>query len=308
MFQECKKAHLSLWQCPPFLFLIMGIVNIVAMVATYILASRRAEEPQIAALIVIGVAVFIFTIGNIIINSFNRMAEANRLKSEFIYIISHQLRSPLSILRWTLDMLQHRLLKTKEYSLVENDIYTLHHASDYLIRLANSLLAVNRVESGDLILKKEKFSLPQLTSDMVKLFFKYAEASNIKLKLENHENVPDLLADREKIGLVIQNLVDNAIRYTRGSGGVTITIRQEGDNLRWSIQDGGIGINPDKQKYIFQKFFRSEDAKGEQPYGSGLGLYIAKKILEACGGKIGFQSEDGKGSIFWFTLPITTDS
>lgn len=305
MFQECKKANLSLWQCPPFLFLIMGTVTIVAMVATYLLASRQVDEPQIAALIVMGVAAFIFVIGNVIINSFNRIAEANRLKSEFIYIISHQLRSPLSVFRWTLDMLQHRLIKTKDYPSVENDIYTLNHASDYLVRLADSMLAINRVESGDLILKKGRFSLFQLTSDILKLFLKYAEASNIKIKLENYESAPDLVADREKIGLVIQNLLDNAIRYTHGSGDVTITIRRERYGLLWSIRDDGIGIAPEKQKHIFQKFFRSEDAKEEQPYGSGLGLYIAKRIVEASGGKIGFSSKDGVGSTFWFTLPIT---
>lgn len=304
MFPECKKTGLRLWQCPPFLFIIMGVVTILSMVATYVLASRRADEPQIAALIVAGVAAFLFIIGNLIINSFNRIAEANRLKSEFIYIISHQLRSPLAILKWTLDMLEHRLNKTSSYSLAENFIYTLRNSSEYLIRLADSLFEINRFESGSFVLKKETMSLVDLTREIVNIFIKYAEASNKKISIEEETNFSTIAADKARLGLVMSNLLDNAIRYTSGAGDIIIKISREGPNLRWGIKDNGVGINSEQQKHIFQKFFRSTEVKNEQVNGSGLGLYIAKQIIEASGGKINFSSQEGQGSQFWFTLPV----
>ncbi|MDP3710387.1 MAG: HAMP domain-containing sensor histidine kinase [bacterium] len=307
MFQECKKAGLSLWQCPPFLFMVMGIVTIVAMIATYVLASSRADEPQIAALIVMGVAAFIFVIGNIIINSFNRVSEANRLKSEFIYIISHQLRSPLAIFKWTLDMLEHRLGKIPVYESVENFLYTLRNSSEYMIRLADSLLEINRLESGSFKLKKENFSLSILTKEILRIFPKYAEASNITISFEGTMETPIVFADKERITLAIHNLIDNAIRYTQGAGDIIIRIEPEDSYLVWSIKDEGIGIAREKQKYMFQKFFRSDEAVGVQTYGSGLGLYIAKQIIDLSGGQIGFRSEDGKGSTFWFSLPIKSN-
>ena len=161
-FAECTKLNWPLWQCPPFLFIMLGAVTIVSMVTTYIFASSLVEEPEVAAIIVILVAVFFLIVGNFIVNGFNRIAEANRMKSEFISIVSHQLRSPWSIFKWTLDIME-RDTKSGSRQDLTGFLKTFQGATERMIRLVNSLLEVSRIEARTLILKKEKTSLVELT-------------------------------------------------------------------------------------------------------------------------------------------------
>jgi signal transduction histidine kinase len=145
-----------------------------------------------------------------------------------------------------------------------------------------------------------------LTKSIVENFRKYAEASNIKLLLEAEPGIPSIRADRERISIVIQNLVDNAIRYTVGAGTIKISISRKNFSLLTTVEDQGIGIPPGLQSKIFGKFFRvgNLNKSDKQTHGSGIGLYIAKEIVRASGGEIGFTSVEGKGSTFWFRLPI----
>jgi signal transduction histidine kinase len=120
--------------------------------------------------------------------------------------------------------------------------------------------------------------------------------------------LPEALAVINQITIVIENLIDNAIRYAKPKGGIKgfieITIAKKEKNIQFKIEDNGIGIPEEDQKFIFQKFFRSQNVRETQPYGSGLGLFITKSIITRLGGKIGFRSEEGKGTTFWFILPI----
>lgn len=299
---ECRASRLSLWQCPPFLFLVMGVITIVSMVATFVIASRYTEEPEVAALIVIFVTAIFLVLGNLIIIGFNKVAEANRTKSEFISIISHQLRSPLSIFKWTLDLLEHESKTGKGPADFLNFFSTLRDTTESMVRLVNSLLEVSRIEARTIVLKKENFSLTELTQRILEGFRRYAEASNISLDFETLDNLPPVFADRDRVAMVLQNLIDNAIRYTRSSGHIAVTIKEDEGYLYWEIKDRGTGIPTAQQKYIFQKFFRASTS--QQTRGSGVGLYIAKAIIEASKGSIGFTSKESEGSTFWFKLPI----
>jgi len=116
--------------------------------------------------------------------------------------------------------------------------------------------------------------------------------------------LPKIFADPSQIKLLVDNLLNNAIRYTRGKGKVAIWLSRAKNNLYFRIKDNGVGIPVNDRKYIFQKFFRAQNALRQQTLGSGLGLYIAKCVAESSGGKIGFESEEEKGSTFWFTVPI----
>lgn len=305
---ECRELKWGLWQCPPFLFLVMGILTIVSMIATYVLASRYVEEPELAALIVIFITILFLVMGNIIISGFNKIAETNRMKSEFISLVSHQLRGPLSIFRWTLDVLERQFRKMPDSNPENgNFVETLRNTSDNMIGLVNSLLEMSRIEAQTFVLREEVFSLDKVTKDIVANYLKYAEASNIALAVEIAPDIPEVRADRERIAIVIQNLVDNAVRYTLNRGNVLIMVRKDGEEILWSIKDEGVGIPVAQQKFIFQKFFRAKNLNSKstkQTHGSGIGLYIAKEIITASKGKIGFTSEEGKGSEFWFRLPI----
>ena len=300
---QCKRYGLPLWQCPTFLFLLMGLMIISSTLITYFIGRRYIEDPEIVVLIVLSLTAFLFIVAFSITRSFERLAEANRLKSEFISIVSHQLRSPLSNLSWTIELLMSGRLGVVEEKQVEY-FKILKENITRMGDLVSDLLIVSRLETATLPIKKKEFSLSELIKSLAVEFKIFAEASNVELKLNLPEGMPDAFADDSQIRLVVENLIENAIRYVKNKGTVEISLEQKGDSIYFRIKDSGVGIPKADQKFIFQKFFRSANVLKSQTQGSGLGLYIAKSIIEKSGGKIGFQSEENKGSTFWFTLPI----
>jgi signal transduction histidine kinase len=301
--KQCKKYGLSLWQCPSFLFLIMGIIIALVSVLSYLIGTRYVTEPRIVALIVLIISAILLILATIITNSFEKLAEANRMKSEFISIVSHQLRAPLSNLAWAIELLMSGRLGKIEEQQVEY-FKILKENSDRMKDLVKDLLIVSRIESARLFLKREEFSLEELVREIIKEFEPFAKASNCEIEFFVEENLPKIYGDRYQIRQVIENLLDNAIRYTKGKGKVKVRIKKEKKFVRFEIEDNGVGIPKEDQKFIFQKFFRASNVLKYKTQGTGLGLYISKAIIERSGGKIGFKSQEGVGSTFWFKLPI----
>ena len=300
---QCKRYGLSLWQCPQFLFLIMGIIIIGSTLTAYAIGTRYIEEPELVALIVLLITAILFIIAVIITRSFERLAEASRMKSEFISVVSHQLRSPLSNLRWAIELLMSGRLGKIEEKQTEY-FRILKENSGRMGELVSDLLIVSRIETATLPQKRKEISLEDLIKKLISEFKPFAQASNVEIEFKSEENLPKILADPSQIRLVVENLLDNAVRYIKDRGKVKMLLSRRGQNLYFEIEDNGVGIPKEDQKYIFQKFFRSENILRYQTQGSGLGLYISKAIIERSGGKIGFKSQEGVGSTFWFTLPI----
>ncbi len=309
---ECRAANLGLWSCPPFLFVVMGFVDIGAMITSYLLSSRFVGEPEIAALVVIGVSMAIFIIGNFIIHGFNQVAEANRIKSEFIAIVSHQLRSPLSVFKWTVDAISRAeagaaVPPAPASAEAPGPTYLgiLRENTEKMIQLVNMLLEVSRIEAGRLVLRREPVRLELVTEETIRSFATYARAANIALEFVRPATLSPVRGDTERLKMVIANLVDNAIRYSRTGGRVVVSVAPYSPSLvEWKIADAGVGIPAGEQRFVFQKFFRATSGMERQTQGSGLGLYIARSLITALGGEIGFTSRDHQGTTFWFRLPV----
>lgn len=300
---QCKRYNLPLWQCPQFLFLIMGIIIIGSTLTTYAVGTRYIENPELVILITFLITVVLLIIAVIITHSFERLTEASRMKSEFISIVSHQLRSPLANLKWVIELLMSgRLGKIEEKQTEYFRILKENNAR--MKELISDLLIVSRLETASLLQRKEKVSLEDLIKKLISEFELFVRASNVELEFKSEAELPKIFADPSQIKLVVENLLDNAIRYIKDGGRVKMLLRKRDQNLYFEIEDNGVGIPKEDQKYIFQKFFRSENILKYQTQGSGLGLYISKAIIERSGGKIGFKSQEGKGSTFWFILPI----
>jgi len=256
-------------------------------------------------LIVLAAAALLFILAFLITKSFEGLAEANRMKSEFISVVSHQLRSPISNLSWALDLLMSGRLgkignkQTEYFKILKDNIARMK-------KLVSDLLIVSRIQTATLPLKKQEFFLKDKADRLLAEFRSFALASNVKLALRTEENLPMIFADPSQIEQVIKNLLDNAIRYVKGGGRVDIWLKKKKNAVYFEISDTGVGIPVSDQKFIFQKFFRSKNILKHQTRGSGLGLFIAKSIIEKSGGEIGFKSKEGKGTTFWFTLPIKT--
>lgn len=283
----------------------MGVVTIGTMIGTYLIAYFFVDQPEMVALIVIVATGVIFIVGHFIINSFVYLAEANRMKSEFVSITSHQLRTPLSAVKWSLNLLmderwQKLDQKQKEYFEI------MKTSNNRMIRLVNDLLDVSRIEQERLDVKPGKFSLGDLTRGFMAEVMPIANGRKISLSLNVEGDLPEAWADAERVRSVLQNLVDNAIKYTDEGGAVKIELSQLGKFLKCEIRDNGVGIPEHQKEEVFRKFFRSDNVRKYQTDGTGLGLFIAKGIVDALGGKMGFSSKENQGSVFWFTLPIFT--
>lgn len=300
---QCRKYDLPLWQCPQFLFLIMGAIIIASILIAYVVGSRYIEDPQIIALIVLFVAAILFIMASIIIRSFEKLAEVSRMKTEFVNIVSHQLRSPLSNLKWGVEFLMSgKSEKTAEKQ--QEYLQILKENTEKMEELISNLLIVSRIEQGEFFPKKEKISLDDLIEKAIKEAELFTLASNLKIEFKKKKELPQVNADPFQLKLAIDNLLNNAIRYSKKKESIEIKLEEKNKTLRFEIRDNGVGIPKADQKHIFQKFFRSGNALKHETEGSGLGLYIVKSILERSGGKVGFKSQEGQGSTFWFTLPL----
>jgi len=277
------------------------------IVVSFFTAAFYGAEPDLMALIASLAAAGLFSIGHIIVSSFERMAGASRDKSEFVSIMSHQLRSPLSSIKWLMNSLDFKKadkIFDKESVEVSSILESVETENEKMIQLVNDLLDINKIEDNVLFLRPAEFSLTDLVRKVAAEYQRFARSSNAVLKVFVEDEVPLIFADQERVKSVLRHLIDNAVRYGAQSGSVDIKLERRDGFVKCSVIDQGIGIEEKDQKNIFKKFFRSHSALRYQTEGTGVGLYIVKNIIELSGGKIGFESEANKGSTFWFKLPI----
>lgn len=240
----------------------------------------------------------------IILHDITRGKVIEKMKTEFVSLAAHQLRTPLSAIKWSLGMLSDGdfgAVKKNQKEIIKRTI----SKNNALILLVNDLLNVAKIEEGRYVSRNERINIGEVIQSVISLYKDDAERKNISVKFKKpKEALSKIFADKEKIKLAIQNIFDNAIKYTPPGGKVSITLREENGEIECEIKDSGIGIARSDRKNMFIKFFRGVNAVKTETSGSGLGIYISKNIIEAHNGKIWFDSEVGKGTTFHIVFPV----
>lgn len=228
----------------------------------------------------------------------------DRAKSDFISIASHQLRTPLTVIKGYISMMLEgsfgALTKLEQESLTK-----VFESNERLIQLVENLLNLSRIESGRLQYNFEKHNLANTVDSVVDELTGTATSKGLKLKYKAPaKSFPESMIDIEKIRQVVMNLIDNAIKYTK-KGTVSVSLKQEGDNIEFCVSDTGMGMDQDDIPNLFKRFSRGKGTALVHTEGTGLGLYVARKMVEAHDGKIWAESPGrDQGSKFCFTMPI----
>ena len=228
--------------------------------------------------------------------------QVSQLKSDFVSFVTHQLRTPLSGIKWMLELAGQTPTISEELMSYVRDA---SDSAERLIGLVNDLLDASRLESGALKMKPQPTGLADLTRSVLDEVTTLVRARGHQLSVEGVETAPRVLADPQLLRQVILNLTSNAIKYTPAGGAVTVRIGRENGVARWAISDTGVGIPAAAQARLFEKFFRAENAATIETEGTGLGLYLVRLIVERLGGRVWCESEEGRGSTFLFTLPLS---
>jgi signal transduction histidine kinase len=227
-------------------------------------------------------------------------------RAEFISIASHQLRTPPATVKWYLSSIidgDYGKLTKK----VKEQLKKTENTNNHLVSLIEDMLNVSRIERGKMEFLFEPTDTMELAQFAYEQLIPMATDKKLKLTyLPPKAPLPKVMADKEKLRQVMNNLIDNAIKYTK-EGSVTVSLEKKNDEIVFKVKDSGKGISPEEQASIFQKYTRGKESI-KQSAGLGLGLYVAKIIIDQHKGKIWAESEGaGKGSSFIFSLPINND-
>ena len=228
------------------------------------------------------------------------------MKNEFVSTVSHELRTPLTSIKGYVDLILDG--SAGDINEMQREFLDIvKENSDRLVELINEMLDISRIESGRVHLKIEPINVAESIQGAVDTFRAVLSQVDRTIDVRAPEHLPVVVADRDRVGQVLINLVSNAIKYSPGGGRVSITAKHSGDYVVVSVTDRGLGISREDQKRLFTKFYRVDTAMTREIGGTGLGLSISKTIIELLGGDIGCKSKLGGGSTFWFSLPVAPD-
>src|SRR5712692_7748714 len=252
-----------------------------------------------------------------VLNDITSIKQIEKLKDEFVSIVSHELRTPLTAIKGYTQHLIRRIerrlrdVRQKQQStgpLVEfpesydlRSLNIVQSETEHLERLVSDLLDLSRVQWGELDLQYTSFYLADVLTERVRLAQVSAEQHAIYLDIQTQDS--RIIADQLRVGQVFGNILDNAIKFSPPGKQVTVKLQDQDNEYLISIIDQGIGVNPESFDHIFERFYRIRNIASRQYSGIGMGLFVAKAIVEAHGGRINFSSNQGGGSTFYFTLP-----
>lgn len=237
--------------------------------------------------------------------------ELDQAKNEFLALASHQLRTPISAIAWYSEMMIHGDVGDLKESQIDHvkQIYASNQRSTAIV---DAMITVTNLQAGPLAMHVEKVDLSTLCSRIINSQKDALQGAKNLNVIEKYESKLKLSCDPSLMRTIIQNLVSNAFKYTPDGGTVIVAVSQSDTKLRKTskgsivvrVEDTGYGIPSDQQSRIFAKLFRASNIKAKDTDGTGLGLYIVKTVLEQVGGKVEFQSQENKGSVFTVTLPL----
>ncbi|MDT7808220.1 MAG: hypothetical protein QOJ70_2033 [Acidobacteriota bacterium] len=232
-----------------------------------------------------------------------QLRELSAMKEEFLALTTHDLRSPLTVISGVINFFTSGRLgdMTPEQ---KNMVSMMERNTQNLIELVNDLLDASKLESGTMRLDFSTIDLRALVDELREQMQPLAAEKDIALEEGLPAEIPPLRADRAKLRRVLVNLISNALKFTPRSGRVVLSAAPEGDAVRVSVTDTGVGIAPDDLRDIFDKYAQARSRATRSEKGTGLGLYITRQLVELHGGRIEVQSEVGRGSTFSFTIPV----
>lgn len=230
-----------------------------------------------------------------------KLRELDETKDEFISMASHQLRTPLTSVKGYMSMVMEgdagKLTKQQESLLTQAFV-----SSQRMVYLIADLLNVSRLKTGKFIIDAQPTNLADVVEGEISQLTETAKVKKIAMKYNKPKKFPELMLDETKVRQVIMNFADNAIYYTPSGGHIDIEVKEDEGSVYFTVKDDGFGVPKEDQKHLFTKFYRATNARKARPDGTGLGLFMAKKVVDAQGGTILFESHEGKGSLFGFSF------
>lgn len=239
-----------------------------------------------------------------VVHDITREKELEQVKSDFISIAAHQLRTPLAGLKWFFKLMMDGDAGpvTKEQVDLLGKAY---QRNNHVIDIVNNLLNISEIEEGRMTYDFQKGDVKEILQDLQKASALDAERKQIQVKTDFFSGKAPLDMDKQKLSMAFQNIIDNALKYSPQQSTVTVTLKKKADQYLVTIQDQGIGISTNDRSKIFSKFYRGKNAREKETTGSGLGLYIVKNIVQRHHGQIWFESQMNKGTTFYISLPIS---
>jgi len=299
---QARELGVPVWQAPSVLFVFLGIVIMGLMYLVYT-SSRIQDDVLFLVMAETFVVIATLLVGGVVIRSIEQIARANKMKSEFISIASHQMKGPLAQIKWVLGSMDFSSIEEKDRC--QKSFNIIQNSNDAMIELVNDLLDIARLERGENIVRLEEVDIARTVEDIIGHYKEEGKKQNVILI---HDDSPEekitACADERRFRVAIDNLIRNAIAYTPAGGRVQVSVENENEkSVRICVKDNGIGIPESEQPYLFGRFFRASNAKKKTSQGTGLGLYLTRSIVEQSRGKIWFRSIEGSGSMFCIVLP-----
>lgn len=233
----------------------------------------------------------------------DHLRKVDESKDEFLSMASHQLRTPLTSIKGYISMvIDGDAGETTEMQ--KKFLSEAFSSSERMVHIVSDFLNVSRLQTGKFVLDKTTGNLGIIVAKESEILSASAESRGLKLELEIADNIPDSYADFDKLRQVIMNMVDNAIYYSKPNTKITVSVAKIGNKLEFGVDDNGIGVPKAEQAGLFGKFYRAVNARQQRPDGTGVGLYLAKKVVLSHKGNVIYKSKASGGSVFGFWIPI----